>query len=58
MAYSEMSYALRQAATQHVIMFSVVLTCKHTRDGPTNTGQACTDILIFALYEKPLNQHI
>jgi hypothetical protein len=48
MAQSEMVYALRQGASQHVIMPSAVPNLKQLVVRPRNSGLACTDILLFA----------
>ena len=49
MAHSEMSYALRHGASQHVIFMSLAVpNWKQLASGPKNTGLACNDILLFA----------
>jgi hypothetical protein len=47
MARTEMAYT-SQVASQHVIMLSVFSNLKHLGGGPTNSGVACNDFLLFA----------
>ena len=51
-AHTEMAYASRQVASQHVIMLSAFSNLKHLGGGPTNSGVACNDFYYSQIWKS------